>query len=100
MASNAVLREQTLSDQILSLNTHMEELAVAGEWQQVFEILARRNAMLAELEDRERPDALLAARRSTDQIRSMANEAKHAVARKLTDLSRGRKATDSYRSHA
>ena len=100
MASNAILREQTLSEQILSLNDHMEELAATGEWQQVFELLARRDAMLIELEDSEQKAALLAAQRSTEQIRSMAYSARHVVAKKLTDLARGQKATDSYRSHA
>jgi len=100
MAHTAINREQTFGEEILSLNEHMEELAGAAEWRQVFEILGKRNAMLLELEGSERAEALLAAKRSTEQLRLMADNARQIVAKKLTDLARGKKATDSYRRHA
>jgi hypothetical protein len=100
VASTAILRDQTLSEQIQSLNARMEKLAVAGEWLEIYDILPRRNAMLLELDETELAPALLAARRSTDRIESMAIKAQHMVGKKITDLARGKKATDSYRSHA
>ncbi len=100
MNKTAMLSHQTLSEQILSMNKDMQELAASGEWQQVFELLTTRNALLLELEDSERPAALLAAKHSTEQILLLAEKARTGVAKKLTGLVRGKKATDSYRSHA
>lgn len=100
MAGNAILREQTLSEEVLSLNDHMEELAAADEWSEVAELMTKRNAMLREVQESERADALVAARRSTDRIRRMAEDAQGEIRNKLSQLQRGRKATDSYRSFA
>lgn len=99
MASTAIVKDQTLSEQIQTLNEQMEELAVSGEWQQISEILPRRNAMLLELEHAEQTSAFMAARRSTERIGEMANMAQLKIAKKITKLARGKKATDSYRSH-
>lgn len=100
MAGNAIVKEQTLSQHLQSMNDHMEELAAAGEWQQVTELLPRRNAMLGELAEDKKVDALLAASRSTERIRGMAEKARAEVADKLAQLHRGKEATDSYRAHA
>lgn len=100
MAGNAILREKTLGDEILSLNEHMEELAAADEWTEVAELITKRNAMLREIQESERAEALLAARRSTDRIRRMAVNAQGEVRSKLSQLQRGREATDSYRAFA
>ena len=100
MSGNAILREQSLSDQVHSMNEHMEELAAAEEWQEVADLMAKRNAMLREIEESERGAALVAARRSTDRIRRMAVNAQGEVRSKLAQLQRGREATDSYRAFA
>jgi len=99
MATNAIAREQTLSEHILSVNEHMEELAAADEWEQVSELLSKRNAMLREIADDEKEVALKSARGSTERIRDMAEKAQGEVAEKLAQLQRGREATDSYRAH-
>ena len=99
MDGSAILKEETLSEHVLSLNGHMEELAAAGEWQRVMEYMVKRDAMLREIGDNERKTALLAARRSTEQIRKMAEIAKKETANRLAALKRGQKAADSYRTH-
>lgn len=100
MAGNAILKEQSLSEELLSLNEHMEELAAADEWNEVADLMTKRNAMLREVDESDRADALLAARRSTDRIRRMAENAQGEIRKKLSQLQRGREATDSYRAFA
>jgi hypothetical protein len=99
MAGNAIVRERTLSEHVSSMNDHMEELAAAGEWEQVADLLIRRNAMLREITGDKKNEALLAARRSTERITRMAKQARTEVADKLGQLHRGKEATDSYRAH-
>ena len=89
-----------LSSQIDALNMEMQALAEAGEWEEVFEMLATRNALLLELDEGEMAAAILSAVESTDQIRELADAARQVVGEKLTGLMRGKKATDSYLSHA
>ena len=100
MATNAIQREQTLFEHVSSINEHMEELAAAGEWEQVSDLLGKRNAMLREIGDDKKAAALKAASRSTDLIRAMAQKAQSEIAGKLAQLQRGREATDSYRAHS
>lgn len=99
MASNAILKEQTLSERVLSMNGHLEELAAAGEWQQLTDFMIKRDAMLSQIEESEREAALTAARRSTGQILQMAEMARQDIADRLAALKRGRKAADSYRAN-
>jgi len=99
MAVNAIEKEKTLSEHVASMNGHMEELAAAGEWEQVSELLEKRNAMLREIDDDKKEAALRAASRSTDRIRGMAEQARSEVAGRLAQLHRGKEATDSYRAH-
>lgn len=100
MTVNATLREQNQSDQVCSLNEKMEELAVAGEWDEVAELMTRRNAMLQSIDGSAREAALVAARRTTLRVQQMAESARKEVAEKLSQLQRGRQATDSYLAHA
>ena len=100
MTGNATLREQNQSDQVRSLNEKMEELAVAGEWDEVAELMTRRNAMLQSIDGSAREPTLVAARRTTLRVQQMAESARKEVAEKLSKLQRGKQATDSYRAHA
>lgn len=99
MAGNAILREQTLGEAVNSLNEHMEELAAAGEWDEVSRLMTKRDAMLREIEEALRGPVLLASRRTTERIRRMAEKAHEEIGDKLAQLQRGRQATDSYRAH-
>ena len=100
MTVNATLRDENLNSQLLFLNERMEVLAAAGEWQQVEELMARRNAALQSLDAADRESALVAARRTTRRVQRIAESARMEVAEKLRQLQRGRQATDSYLSHA
>ena len=98
MAGNANLTEQTLSDEVLSLNCHMKELAATGEWQQLMDFMTKRDAMLGQIESSGQEAVLLDARRSTEQILLLAEAAKQDVADRLATIKRGRTAADSYRA--
>ena len=100
MNGSATLREENLSTQLIFLNEKMEALAAAGEWQQVAEMMTRRNAMLQSVEGSDRESALVAARRTTRRVLRIAEGAREEIGQKLTQLQRGKQATDSYRSHA
>lgn len=99
MAENAIANTGTLLDLLASLNARMEELAAAGEWDEVANILVKRNAVLREIEGRDKREALTAARRSTDFVTSLARKARAEVAEKLSQLHLGREAADTYRAH-
>lgn len=99
MAGNVLPGVQTLSEQVRALNGHMEEIAGAGKWLEVIDIMVNRDAMLREIEDSERQAALLAARRSMTRVRQIAETARRDVADKLTTLQHGKEATDSYRAN-
>ena len=100
MTGNAILREQGQCEQVLSLNKELEEQAMAGEWSQVEELVQKRNTILKAIEGSGREAALLAARQTTLQVQRLAEAARQEVAEKLSQLQRGRKATDSYLAHA
>lgn len=99
MAENAIAKSETLFDLLSSLNSRMEELATAGEWDEVANLLVKRNAMLRELEGQDKREALTAARRSTEFVTSLARKARAEVAEKLSQLHVGREAADTYRAH-
>ena len=94
------MKERTTSEQVLALNGQMEQAAAAGDWPKIMNIIEKRDAMLREIADSERHTAFLAACRSTDQIRLLAETARRDVVDKLTTLQRGKEAADSYRANA
>ncbi len=100
MPSILRIRERTTSEQVQALNGQMEQAAAAGDWPEIMNIIEKRDAMLREIADSERHTAFLAACRSTDQIRLLAETARRDVADKLTTLQRGKEAADSYRANA
>ncbi len=100
MPSILRIREPATSEQVQALNGQMEQAAAAGDWPEIMNIIEKRDAMLREIADSERHTAFLAACRTTDQIRLLAETARRDVADKLTTLQRGKEAADSYRANA
>ncbi len=99
MAENAIVNAQTLFDLLASLNARMEELAAAGEWDEVASVLVKRNAMLRELDGADKSEALSAARNSTDFVTSLARKARAEIGEKLAQLQVGKEAADTYRAN-
>lgn len=100
MATNPQFTESTLSEHLESVNDRLEELAAAGEWAEVADLMRKRNAMLREVHDVDRSAVLLTARQTTDRLLKLAEAAKLDVGDKLTKLQRGKAATEVYREHA
>lgn len=100
MTGNAELQEQSLDEQVQQLNARMEELAVAGEWSEVAHVMAERNLKLQSIDNPLREASLVAARRATIRVQRLAESAKQEVGEKLSQLQRGKRATDSYLAHA
>ena len=100
MTGKAELQEHSLDEQVQYLNARMEELAIAGEWNEVAHVMTRRNSLLQSIDGPVREAALVTARRTTIQVQRLAESAKQEVAEKLSQLQRGRRATDSYLAHA
>ena len=100
MPSILRIREPTTSEQVQALNGQMEQAAAAGDWPEIMNIIEKRDAVLREIADSEQLTAFLAACRSTDRIRLLAETARRDVADKLTTLQRGKEAADSYLANA
>ena len=100
MSMNPRFTDSTLCEHLESVNERLEELAGAGEWSEVADLMRKRNAMLREVHDLDRSAALLSARQTTDRLQQMAEAAKVDVGDKLTKLQRGKAATEIYREHA
>lgn len=100
MRSILRMKERTTSEQVLALNGQMEQAAAAGDWPEIVNMIEKRDAMLREIADSEQHTAFMAACRSTDQIRLLAESARRDVADKLTTLQRGKEAADSYQANA
>jgi len=96
MVATAIVPERCLSEQVQSLNEHMEELAAAEAWDEVAKLLEKRNAMLPHIDESERESALVSAKITTDRIQEMAKTALTSLGSEIATLSRGREATDSY----
>ena len=100
MTGKAELQEYSPDVEVQHLNARMEELAVAGEWNEVAHLMTRRNSMLQSIAGPQREATLVAARRTTIRVQRQAETARQEVGEKLSQLQRGRRATDSYLAHA
>jgi hypothetical protein len=86
-------------DQAAALNQHLLALAGDGKWQQIADVVGRRNALLARIPVAEREQALLAAQHCNETLQGLARSAKSRCAEQLGALRHGRKAAESYRAN-
>jgi hypothetical protein len=93
MASNPAGEEAAL------LNRQVLLLAAEEEWQQVADVVARRDALLARLPVEDREKALCAARACTEKLNDLAQAAKARCGEQLATLRQGRRAAASYRAN-
>jgi len=100
MTGKAESQEYSLDEQVQYLNARLEELAVAGEWNEVAHVMDKRNSLLQSIDGPAREAALVAARRVTIRVQKLAESARQEVGEKLSQLQRGKRATDSYLAHA
>lgn len=82
-----------------ALNRHLLELAGEDKWQQIADVVVRRNALLSRVPAAEREQALLAAQHCNEQLKMLAQSAKTRCVEQLGALRQGRKAAESYRAN-
>lgn len=87
------------NDQAAALNKRLLELAGEDKWQQIADVVTRRNALLARIPAAERERALLAAQHCNEKLKGLAQSAKSRCAEQLGALRQGRKAAESYRAN-
>lgn len=86
-------------DKAAEMNRRILELAGEEKWQQIADVVARRDALLLRVPAAEREQALLDARACSERLQTMAQAAKSRCAEQLAAIRRGRKAAESYRAH-
>jgi uncharacterized membrane-anchored protein len=96
MVASPTAFQLTPSDEVSDLLARMEQLAETGDWQRLETVVGKLQQLIVQVSEKERKDALLAAARSTEKVRSSAEYARREVVEKLTAIQRGRKAQQSY----
>jgi hypothetical protein len=86
-------------EEVALLNRQVLLLAAEEEWQQVADVVARRDALLARLPAEDRESALRAARACTETLNDLALAAKARCGEQLATLRQGRRAAASYRAN-
>jgi hypothetical protein len=88
--------EHTAEATVLAMCTRMEELAVAGDWDDVEDIAERLRTAVMQVPEADRRAVLLAVKRSTDKVEAGAKKARDNVTDKLSELRRGQAAKKAY----
>lgn len=95
VASQAALEESPQSI-VLRLSEQMEQLAAAGDWEPIEEILSRLPGIILAVPEAERRPVLLAVQRSTEKVSGGAQQARETVTGKISELRRGQVAKKAY----
>ena len=74
----------------------MEELAAAGDWDEVEDLAVRLRSALLEVPEAERRSVLLAVQRSTEKVTAGARSARETVTGKISELRLGQVAKKAY----
>ena len=96
MAAHPASLADTAEAKALALCERMEELAIAGEWNDVEDIAVRLRTTVMHVPEADRRSVLLAVKRSTEKVAAGAKKARQAVTDKLSDLRRGQAAKKAY----
>jgi hypothetical protein len=86
-------------EEVALMNREVLALAADEKWQQVADVVARRDALLARIPAEHRESALRAARNCTDKLNQLAQAAKSRCREQLATLRQGRKAAESYHAN-
>jgi hypothetical protein len=86
-------------EEVAVLNQQVLLLAAEEEWQQVADVVTRRDALLARLPVEDRESALRAACACTEKLNDLAQAAKARCGEQLATLRQGRRAAASYRAN-
>ena len=84
---------------LAKLNTDMERLARAADWEGVRDLMRERDALLGECSVDNRGAAFEASLRCNERVRTMALANRQALAGRLSALKRGRRSVSRYEEH-
>lgn len=87
-------------NEVLDMMLEMEALAESAEWQRVEDIAVRLKSAVLAVPVARRRDTLLAVRRSMANVKALAERERASVADKLSQIHRGRQATEAYGTNA
>ena len=95
VASHATMTN-TPESVVLEMSARMEELAAAGDWDEVEDLAVRLRSALLEVPEAERRSVLLAVQRSTEKVTAGARSARETVTGKISELRLGQVAKKAY----
>jgi hypothetical protein len=81
---------------VLAMCERMEELAAAGDWDEVADIALHLRHAVLEVPEANRRPVVLAAQRSTTKVAAGAKSARQTVTGKISELRRGQVAKKAY----
>ena len=96
MVAKSAVMPQSPDTVVLEMESSMQEYASVGDWEKVGELALRIQSAIMQVPERRRGDAILAARSSMEQVRSLARNARNDVASQLFAIRRGKEATKAY----
>lgn len=96
MVAQPASLKHTAEETVLAMCARMEELAIAGDWDDVEDIAARLRTAVMLVPEVERRAVLLRVKRSTEKVEAGAKKARENVTDKLSELRRGQAAKKAY----
>ena len=96
MVASQAAMQQSPDDVVFEMSASMEAFAASGDWERVEELAIRLRSAVMQVPEDKRRDAMLATRRSLEQVQSLAQFAHHDAAEKLTAIRRGKDVTKAY----
>ncbi len=96
MVAHPEALKHTAEATVLAMCARMEELAIAGDWDDVEDIAVRLRTAVMHVPEADRRAVLLAVKRSTDKVEAGAKKARENVTDKLSELRRGQVAKKAY----
>lgn len=96
MAANTVSMDLNPSAIALDMVSRMDALAAKGEWDQVETLATRIKHTLMDIPEAERRSVMIGVTQTIERIKTIVLSSRHDVTDKLTEIRRGRMATEAY----
>lgn len=96
MAAGSAQRTQTPETIVREMSAHLEELAAAGEWRDVEQLMAQLHGALMSVPEYERRPLVLVVQRTVEAVADIVQGARDEVAGRISTLRRGQRAAKAY----
>ncbi len=97
MAAGSAERTQTPETIVREMSEHLEELAAAGEWQDVERLIGQLHSVLLSVPEYERRPLVVVVQRSVEAVGENVRAARDDVAGRISTLRRGQRAAKAYK---